>query len=158
MLGLCLLLLIVGLLCLLAEVFMPGFGVAGVAGLVLLAVSALLTALFVPFGWFIVAVEGAVLLLFGGCAFHYLRTKQWHGRLVLEENLAEDTGAAVANLDALVGQEGVAVSPLRPCGEVDFNGIRLEAASEGAFIPKGTKVAVIRAEKGKLTVRAKKLQ
>ena len=54
-----------------------------------------------------------------------------------------------------IGQEGVTVTSLRPAGQIDINGVRLNAASSGDFIPKGVAVLVTGTEGDHLVIRPK---
>jgi membrane-bound serine protease (ClpP class) len=57
------------------------------------------------------------------------------------------------SLQAYAGQEGVTSTPLRPAGQIELGGQRLNAASGGDFLPKGTKVVVTGAEGDHVLVR-----
>jgi membrane-bound serine protease (ClpP class) len=63
------------------------------------------------------------------------------------------SGAAIAAAP-LVGQIGTAATDLRPSGKVMLQGQRLEALSEHGYIEAGARVRVVRAEMGRLLVRA----
>ncbi|MHC4854791.1 MAG: NfeD family protein [Planctomycetota bacterium] len=56
-------------------------------------------------------------------------------------------------LDALEGQTGTVLSPLRPVGMCAFNGKKVVCVSEAGFIEKQTQVKVIHVEGNKVTVR-----
>jgi membrane-bound serine protease (ClpP class) len=84
--------------------------------------------------------------------FSYIKKKQLHGNLIMNEALEEDLSERV-NLTDLIGKEGAAATMLRPAGEVDFNGIRFEASSEGSYIEKDDRVRVVEVKNNKLIVR-----
>ena len=56
-------------------------------------------------------------------------------------------------LNALVGQTGVVLTPLRPVGMCQFDGKKIVCVSEADFLSKGTNVKVIDVEGNKVTVR-----
>ncbi len=60
---------------------------------------------------------------------------------------------AVAELDALKGRIGKAISVLRPSGVVDFDGRRVDCLSEGVLIERDTGVRCIAVRAGKVIVR-----
>jgi len=60
--------------------------------------------------------------------------------------------SAQARLD-LVGRRGVALSELRPVGVADIAGERVDATTEGEWLPAGTPVTVVKAEPMRLVVR-----
>ncbi|MDR1664211.1 MAG: hypothetical protein LBR83_04720 [Clostridiales bacterium] len=150
MVTLCIVLLVIGLLCLIAEMFVMGFGACGTAGIAALTVSAVLAVLYVPFGWFIVAAEVAVLAGFMYFLFVYMKKRKLDGKLIMKETLNEDV--LPVSYDTFIGKEGVANTPLRPVGEVDFNGVPVEASSSGAFIAKGVRVKVVDVQSNKIIV------
>ncbi|GIX07756.1 MAG: serine protease [Candidatus Poribacteria bacterium] len=145
------------------EVFViPGFGVAGISGIVLS-----LGGLFFVFGrsapdltsaltsFLATLVATAVL---AGLALAYLpRTRAWD-RLVLHtaETAAAGYQAPRTEMRELVGRVGVALTPLRPVGTAEFDGQRVDVVAEGEFIPKGTPVRVVQVEGPSVVVRAEK--
>jgi membrane-bound ClpP family serine protease len=154
MVQLCIALLILGIICLIVEMFMPGFGVFGISGIALMVVSGILAVMYVPYGWFIVAGEITLLALMMAFMFTYIRKKQLHGRLIMNENLNEDT-PLLGDLDSLIGKEGVTLTSLRPFGVAEFNGVKMEVSSSGPFIDKGNKIFVSEVEKNKVIVNLK---
>jgi membrane-bound ClpP family serine protease len=58
-----------------------------------------------------------------------------------------------AALDALVGREGIADTDLRPAGFIRLDGRRLDAIAESSLIEAGTPVRVVSAAEGILRVR-----
>lgn len=147
-----LVLLICGALLLLAEFFIPGFGVFGVTGILLVVVSAVITILYIRFGLFIVIAETAVLVLLAYLGIEYLGKHNDKNRVILNETLNEDVNNAEA-LRSYIGMEAVARTPLKPFGNIDINGVYLEACSDGEFISAGERVLVVREYESKLYVR-----
>ena len=146
---------IVGSGLIILEAFIPGFGVAGIFGIILEVVAlwatwrlhGLTTALIALF---------AVLILIGFAIFLSYRSAM-NGRLsrsplVLKET---ETVGAAATPDQWIGREGVTVTALRPAGEINIGGVRLKAASSGDFIQKGTAVLVTGTEGDHLVIRPK---
>jgi membrane-bound ClpP family serine protease len=58
-----------------------------------------------------------------------------------------------AALDALVGREGIADTDLRPAGFIRLDGRRLDAIAESSLIEAGTPVRIVSAAEGILRVR-----
>src|SRR5690606_21129829 len=52
-----------------------------------------------------------------------------------------------------IGQQGRAMTTLRPSGEVEFENERLEVISEGPIIPSGKPVKVVAINNGRAVVR-----
>jgi len=129
--------------------WMPGMEVFAITGLISLAVSAVLAVLFVPNGWFIVAGIVAIVGGFLYFMYRFMKRKQLQGVLILSETLQE---LHVDDVSQLVGREGMAVTALRPSGEADFNGVRLEVSSNGLLVNANTKIKVIDTEARKIIV------
>jgi len=152
MLQLCIVLVVIGVLALVLELIMPGYDgfIGAVIGVVALAVSAILAVMFVPGGWWFVGINVTVLLLCGYFVWMYVRRGQLHGKMVLSEALKEDLPQV--DFTSLVGKEGKTITLLRPSGEVDFNGLRVEATTNGKMVERGTLVKVIEAQGNKVVV------
>ena len=145
-------LVVVGVLAILLELLMPGWD--SYIG-VFVGIAAFVSALIVA----VVSIENAVfflgaliaLLVIGGYGVYlFLKRKQLTGNLILTE--VDD--APRVDLSGFVGKEGVTITLLRPAGDVDFNGVRMQASSDGPFIEKGVKVRVVEAQANKITVTA----
>jgi membrane-bound serine protease (ClpP class) len=67
---------------------------------------------------------------------------------------AQETEAERQRLAALVGQEGVALTDLRPVGLAQIGSQRLEVFAETRLIDKGTRVRITIAESSQIKVRA----
>ena len=146
---------IVGSGLIILEAFIPGFGVAGIFGIILEIVA--LWATWQLHGIFTALIAlFAVLVLIGFAIFLSYRSAM-HGRLSKSPLVLKETEAAGASAspEQWIGQEGITVTALRPAGEIDIGGIRLSAASTGDFIPKGTAVTVTGTEGGHLVIRPK---
>jgi len=152
------LLFISGLILIAIELFViPGFGVAGIAGIAL-TVTALSLAMVGNVGFdfspvdtsvlvrsFLisaiastVSVAGSILL-----AVKLFQTNAF-SNLVLNavQNKAEGYTSASSEDAALIGSEGVAYTDMMPSGKVEINDRLYDAASETGFIEKGQKIKV----------------
>ncbi|MDA1190686.1 MAG: hypothetical protein O3A46_03265, partial [Candidatus Poribacteria bacterium] len=151
---------LVGLGLLGLELFViPGFGIAGISGIALM-----LGGLLFVFGQnaptFTAAVSslglslGVAVALMVVVAFTLPRTRAWN-RLILsnEERAIDGYRSASAELVALLGVNGVALTTLRPAGTAEIDSERVDVVSEGAFIPAQTRVRVVQVEGGRVVVR-----
>jgi len=152
MLQLCIVLLVVGILALVLELVMPGYDgfIGAIVGIAALVASSVLAVLFVPWGWFFVGISVTVLAICAFFAYQYMRRGQLHGKVLLSDSLAED----VPRIDyaSLLGKEGKTVTLLRPGGEVDFNGTRVEVTTNDQMVERGTMVRVVEAHSNKVVV------
>jgi len=151
MVHLCIALLVIGIIFLLLEMWLPGVEYFAIIGIIALVVSAVLAIMYVPNGWFIVAGQVVIISGFLWHMFRFMKRKQLQGKLILSETLETPS---FGDLSRYVGHEGKTLTFLRPSGEVDFNGESVPASSNGPMIGKGAKVHVIEAQSDRLIVRA----
>jgi membrane-bound ClpP family serine protease len=151
-----LLFLVVGLMLLAAEVFIPSGGLIGILALSCLALSvwkafAHSNALGFQFLVALVFLMPLALML----AAHLWPRTPLAKRIFLRPPDPEDVEPSHSGerLDHLVGQFGRALTPLRPSGLVDFDGRRLDALSEDGLIPSGALVRAVHVRSGQLIVR-----
>ncbi|HHW43216.1 hypothetical protein GFC01_05180 [Desulfofundulus thermobenzoicus] len=147
---------LLGMVALVLEIFViPGFGVAGMAGLILLAWGVLLLA--VDFTQATAALGVAVILsvvvFYLGLKF-MARFNLWQ-RVTLGTRLEKDEGYVAGQVDLvhLVDLTGVALTPLRPAGTAEVAGRRLDVITGGEYIPAGTRVQVVQVEGNRVIVK-----
>ncbi len=148
------LLFVFGMGLLVTEAFIPEFGVLGMGGMLAMMASiylasptpvAAMRSILVAFGTLVATV---VVLIRMGHRFPLWR------RLLLSEVLTTAGGyVSQSSLKELEGQRGVTITPLRPAGTVEFDGIRADVVSEGGFISSGVTVDVIRVAGRRVVVR-----
>jgi membrane-bound serine protease (ClpP class) len=160
------LLLAIGLGLLALEVFvLPGFGIAGVAGIACVGASFVLTLLTLPLNvaWKLGMVSGAIervglslvlTVLFGVVAARFLPRTRAARRLVLSGATNAEAGYVVAPAQTeLIGVTGVAATDLRPTGKAELGGRRFDVVSEGDYVERGSAIRVMQASAGKIVVR-----
>jgi len=99
------------------------------------------------------AVAGGTVVATGIVLFWSLRTKPWK-KLSLRN--AIDSRVNEGAMDAIaVGEEGVAVSALRPSGKAEIGGKMYEVTTQGNFADAGTAVKVIRISSHQIVVEPK---
>jgi membrane-bound ClpP family serine protease len=166
------LLFVLGLILLALEIFvLPGFGVAGVSGILLVLVSlALVTvekkpettqewmSLLGVVGTFALAFAAAVPLAIA--LAWYLPSIPYVNRIILkpEAERAEELGEQLSDavrpeIAALMGAIGVAATPLRPAGKVQFGEEFVDVVAESGYVVPGTTVQVIEIEGNRIVVK-----
>ncbi len=141
---------------------LPGFGIAGLIGL--LAIGGAVVLAMVggsPTGSDVmqaVTVLGASLLITAAVIYAWLRhlpTSTRFAGLFLRNDMPQAQGyiSALPRGD-LVGQHGLAVTDLRPAGTAQVGDERLDVVTEGAYLPQGTPIEVVRSEGYRHVVRA----
>lgn len=135
-------LLIVGFVLVVVEMYLPGFGAPGICGIVLLAggVWALHPT---PFQALMIIVAIVVLLCIALSVCIHSASK---GRLSKSKWVLRETATAqevIENpLSYYVGMRGQAITVLRPAGMAMVNGVKLNVVSDGDFIESGADIVV----------------
>ncbi len=148
-----LILLLAGLIMIGFEMFLPD-GIVGAIGAVALAAAAVVGFFVFDTAW---AVLSAMLIFVGSLislfVWIWIVPKTRVGRaLTLTESLA--TAKAGDNrIDALVGKEGVTLSPLRPSGLARIDGQRIDVLADGVSIESGTPIRVVDVHGNRILVR-----
>lgn len=158
-----LLLISIGILLIGLEIFViPGFTLAGVAGV--LSLLAGLSLSMVGAGATVAIVVnaiGQVLLSLGVSVvvamivFRLLPYTPVGRRLVLSTGMTANTGyvSAPASDYNWLGRHGTAISPLRPAGIAEVEGHRIDVVSEGTYVDAGTPLTVTRVEGNRIVVQ-----
>lgn len=149
-------LFVVGVILLAVEAFViPGFGVAGILGLVSIAGSIVLSYTTSSQGLLALGMAISWTAFLTTVAFQFLRKSRVLDRLALQTSLSAEEGYSSGPLyDDYVGKTGITITPLRPAGKIEFaDGERLDVVSEGAYIPAGKKVKVLKTEGRRIVVR-----
>jgi membrane-bound serine protease (ClpP class) len=152
----------IGLVAIVVEVFiLPGFGAAGILGVVALAAAVILamigsspTAADVTQA---LVVLGASLAITVAVAYAWLRHLPNSGRfagLFLRGGAHQADGyIAAAPRGDLVGQDGIAMTDLRPAGTAQIGHERVDVVTEGEYVAQGRPVRVVRSEGYRHVVR-----
>jgi membrane-bound serine protease (ClpP class) len=154
-----------GLTLITLEVFViPGFGIAGIAGIIstlagfslsLIGHGSTLAAFFGAMGRVSLAM---ILALIGSLvAFRFIRHTPFSRQLVLDAALPQGMGdappAPVVAPTTHVGQQGQTATPLRPAGIALIDGVRVDVVSEGEMVDAGVPIVVVRMEGNRIVVR-----
>ena len=137
------------------EAFIPGFGIAGISGIVLEIIA--LRCCWLLYGTVTTLLAFAGVLLLIGLAVFLSYRSAMNGRLSKSHLVLKDTETAADGTkpDHWIGMEGVAVTALRPAGQIEIEGTRLNAASTGDFIERGAPVLVTGMEGDHYVIRRK---
>lgn len=164
------LLFLAGLVLIAVEIFViPGFGVAGISGVLLVFVALVLSLVenvvfdFEPVDTqrLGVAIMTVVVGIFGGFILSlYLGNRLFSSHSGPFKNLAlntvQDVKEGYLNVDssfiALKGKTGLAQTVLRPGGKVLIDGEVYDAVTEGGFIDRGEEIVVVKVGTAQLYV------
>ena len=160
-----LLVVLMGMFFLMLEAFIfPGFGAAGVAGIVFILWGLYLLLLpDVPVGEEVLsqASNGLIIGIIGGLVGLVLlframtKTKFWRDLTSPDIQKKEDGYVASFGWEKLVGEEALTETDLHPSGWVSVGKERVFAISEGNFIDKNVKVVILSVDGNRVVVRKK---
>lgn len=163
------LIFIVGLILLAVELFViPGFGVCGISGIVLMVVSLVLSMVFnigfdfqfttptiVMTKFFLVLTACIVGFFFSlWLGKKLLTTETRYGSLSLKTKLDTQEGFVAQDMGManLIGQKAITLTFMRPSGKIEVNGEILDATSDLGVIDKGETVRITKFENAQLIV------
>ena len=131
---------VAGLILIIIEMFNPGFGL-GRLGILLLVIDILITAKTFVQGLIMAAILASLVVILLSISVYLASKGYLPKKLVLSDSTSAETGfSAVEDMQYLLGKTGTAITPLRPSGNVDFDGVRLDVVSRGEFISPGAEV------------------
>lgn len=162
-------LFVIGFILIALEILViPGFGIAGISGILLVVIGMILSLLNnVKFNFdsvnpddsmkAVLTVISGLILGFGMILYlsNKIGSKGMFKKLALNTTLANKEGYVGVSLDAvsLVGQTGIAFTVLRPSGKVKITNKIYDAISNnGIFIEKDAEIIVVRYETGQVYV------
>lgn len=156
----------IGIALILAELFViPGFGIAGVSGIILVIVSLIVSQVgnvgfnFPPLPAFTPAVTtvaaSLILLVMTALSLgRYLPRSERFNQLVLVPALSSASGYTAAPTHGeFLGQVGQTLTPLRPSGVIEIDGNRVDVVTGGEFIGSGVSVEVVKVRGNRVEVR-----
>ena len=155
---------VLGVVLILVEVFViPGFGIAGVSGIILIIASLFLSligsdpvldfeGISVAIIQLSVALLGAIILIF--VMAKYLPKTNIFKRFVLSDAEKTNKGFSSHPISKdLIGAEGIALTTLRPSGTAEINGKKVDVVTESEYVEKGQKLKVIAVEGIRVVVK-----
>ncbi|MCK9426011.1 MAG: nodulation protein NfeD [Ignavibacteriaceae bacterium] len=158
------LLFVIGIILLIVEIFViPGFGVTGIAG-ILLVIGSIFFSLFNAEFYFDSNILFTAIIQLGTAVFSsvvimfllvkYLPKTTTFNRLILSnENAAHDGFISHPSYYNLLGETGEAFTTLRPAGTAIIKGERYDVVTAGDFIERGSQIKVIKVEGMRIIVQ-----
>jgi membrane-bound ClpP family serine protease len=143
-------LLVFGLGLVIAEIiFVPGTTIVGFLGFALMVTGAALSFRYFgsETGW---TVVGCTAVASGVVLYYSFKTNVW-GRFALRSSVQGKVNDG--EMEGLAeGQEGVALSALRPIGKAEWNSKTYEVRTRGEYVASGTKIRIINISSNQITV------
>lgn len=134
------------------EILNPGFGLPGIAGIVLLAADVYITAKTLQEALILGLIAGLIVLAFLVIGARIISRGKLPKSLILDQ--AEEDYRSSEDLSALLGTTGRTVTVLRPAGMAELGGRKVDVVTQGEFLDKDSLVEVVEAAGGRIVVRA----
>ncbi len=142
------LLALAGVLLLVMEILISGFGLFGFSGSIALILSLTLTT--VKYGFTALFALLVISLLFAFFLIHFLKSKK--EKLILQDVLkAKDFDETL--LQDLEGKQGITLTTLQPYGVIEVEGKKIDVTSNEGYIDKNKTVQVIQVKGKTVTVK-----
>lgn len=146
--------LLSGVALLVVEVFVPGFGLPGISGLILTCFGVFIT--WRQYGPAAGLAVTLITLALAGISISASIKSAATGKISKSDLILKEVTQPMDHEEtaALLGKEGVTMTVLNPVGFAEFDGVRLNVVSEGQYLEKDVKVRVEKVEGAKIVVRA----
>ena len=152
-----LLMMIVGVVLLVVEMYVPGFGAPGISGIALLVLGFVLLKPPLAQGLILFAILAAILCVaLSVCLYSASKGRLSKSKLVLNDVAVSANAAENNDLNYFIGREGVAHTALRPAGIGEFDGVKLNVVSDGEFINPGVPIRVLSVAGNRIVVAEQK--
>lgn len=160
------LLFAIGVVLLILEIFViPGFGIPGILG-VILVIGSLFLGLISDFpivSWELIEdaiIQLATVFIITGVLIFVLSKilpqSSFFNKLILVDEIKEQSGySSKETLKHLIGIEGKALTDLRPAGTAILNNERIDVVTEGDYVSHDSEIKVIKVEGSKVVVTKK---
>jgi membrane-bound serine protease (ClpP class) len=155
-----------GVLLVLELLVIPGFGIAGVSGVLLIVASLFLSLVKGPLpktpvdisrlleATYVIAASLIATFLVATLSFRFMPKFPLLSKLILtsEEKREKGYRSAPVKLEKFIGKQGMTLTMLRPVGKAQFGDTILDVVSEGELIEKGKQVKVMKVEGNRIVV------
>ncbi len=149
-----LIMMIAGFVLLVIEMYIPGFGLAGISGTILM-IGGIIVMKPTPLQALLLVLISVILLsiAFSIAMYSISKGRLSRSKLVLNDALNQKEVAAGEDLSYFVGKVGQTRTALRPAGIAEFDGVKLNVVSDGDFVNTQKHVRVERVEGNRIVVR-----
>lgn len=147
---------VMGITLLAIEIFIPSFGVIGIAGLILTMYSVMDSFASTQMGFLILIVSAIAIILTVTIYVKLGFDRNLFDRFILKNTNSSERGYnSKNNHNLLIGKSGVTKTILRPTGRIEVEGNAYDAKSDSDFIGKDKEVEVVAIKDGHIIVKEK---
>lgn len=147
---------VMGITLLAIEIFIPSFGVIGIAGLILTMYSVMDSFASTQMGFLILIVSALSIILTVTIYVKLGFDRNLFDRFILKNTNSSERGYnSKNNHSVLLGKSGVTKTILRPTGRIEVEGNAYDAKSDSDFIGKDREVEVVAIKDGHIIVKEK---
>lgn len=145
--------LVIGVVLIGVEFYLPGFGFPGISGIICALAGIFLAGRDTSERILIGAITIVVVAIMLVISMFLFKSKKVKSPIKLDTDLP-GKNLFIEENDAkhLVGKKGVALTDLKPSGKGEFDSVKLDILSEGAFIKKGADISVSEIKNNKVFV------
>lgn len=131
---------IIGLMLLIAEALIPGFGIFGIVGSIVTLGAMVMAGMKYGFEVFLIMLVAFILLSL--IFVRIIKTKRVYDKFVLKDVLnTKDFDESI--LQGMEGKKGITVTTIQPYGKVEVEGKQIDVRSEGGYIEKNKSVEIV---------------
>ncbi|WP_241158430.1 NfeD family protein [Cohnella candidum] len=145
---------VAGIVLLILEMFMPSFGILGVLGIAGVVYGIVNAAFDTGHALQSLGIAALVAIVIVTIVAYVFRRRGIWNRFILKDQLTTDQGYVPNEpREGLVGEQGIALSTLRPAGVADIAGRRMDVVTSGEFVEHGRRVRVIAVDGTRIVVK-----
>lgn len=149
-----LVLFVVGLGLLIIEGIVPGFGLPGIGGLIFVLTGTVLAMQDLPTAFLSLSIAIIITALVTTIMIKMGYKSKLLSKVVLSNRLDGHKGYLSTNtMDYMMDKEGETLTELRPAGFMTIDNEKYDVLAESGYIPKNTRVKVVKVEGSKIFVR-----
>ncbi|MBO4678266.1 MAG: serine protease [Lachnospiraceae bacterium] len=144
--------LIIGIVLIGVEFFLPGFGVPGISGIICTVAGVFLTGRDMSERIMVGVIAIVIIAIVLVVSIIIFNSKKIKSPIKLETDLqGKNLFIEEKDMEYLLGRKGVAITDLRPSGKGEFDGVKLDVITTG-YIKKGTELTITAIKNNKIFV------
>ncbi|MNN58499.1 hypothetical protein D3C81_1735480 [compost metagenome] len=149
-------LFVIGIILLVIEIFVPGFGIWAIIGIICLMSGVIMAAYDSSAAALSLGIGFILAMVLAGFVIYAFRKRGIWNKFILKDELKTELGYVSQPVkEYLLGKTGKAMTSLRPAGTAVFDGERVDVVTAGEFIQQGQLVKVVLVEGGRIVVSGK---